>query len=566
MVSTVEKQLQKIKQLIIHGEFQEALSFLRKIKKNKEITKEEELISKTMKSDTIHKLGRHQEALQIVEEVLKESKGLDFPLIQLDALLIKAEAYDMSDHVVDKIISVLESAKKIMSSIKNIPETVIAEREAKLLQREAQLSAERLRDYAKGIKLHEQGLEFAKKSGNKQLITRSLIYLGVYYEEADIDKKKARKLLDEAENLANSIGNKLELALIHFMYGILNFRNRELKKAIDSYENCIRLNKEIGSTYWLHAYSHLGRVNMNLGELDIALDYHQLNLELQIKNDLRIPATYTSIGYVYSLKNELDKALENYMRALELAEEEKNVGALTYALGSIVELFVEMNNLELAQKYLERLGKIRRETNLEDANMWFLYTSILILKASTKMTDWIKAMESIEELLALKTLSPWFRYVTMFFLVEIRFKELQLTADPAVLEEVKNELINLQNEAEEKQLYQVLVNTYRLQSQLALIELNAEEAITLLSNAYNLATERNLKRLIPQILKEQEKLNSQVSMWEKLKKENAPLVETLKQVPLEDNLKQITKETSIEIRAEKSGESIEYRKLFALKI
>ena len=55
-------------------------------------------------------------------------------------------------------------------------------------------------------------------------------------------------------------------------------------------------------------------------------------------------------------------------------------------------------------------------------------------------------------------------------------------------------------------------------------------------------------------------------MWEKLKIENAPLVETLKQVPLEENLKQITKDTSIEIRDEETGEIIEYRKLFALKI
>jgi hypothetical protein len=233
-----------------------------------------------------------------------------------------------------------------------------------------------------------------------------------------------------------------------------------------------------------------------------------------------------------------------------------------------VELFVEMNNLILAKKYLARLEDIDKKIESEFVKIRTLYSSILVLKASTKMQDWIKAMKLIDELLAMKTpyLNIWFRYTVMFLLIELRFKELQLTADPIVLKEVKNDLSNLHKEAEEKQILSIIINTYRLQSQLALVELNAEKAITLLTKAFNLANEKNFKILVTQISKEQEELNNQVDMWEKLRRENAPLIETLKQVPLEENIKQITKETSIEIRDEKSGEIIEYRKLFALKI
>ncbi|NHJ31537.1 MAG: tetratricopeptide repeat protein [Asgard group archaeon] len=529
------------------------------------LTKEEELRSKILKSDAIHKLGRHQEALEIIEDILKKNKKLDYPLIQVDALLIQADAYDMIDPDIDKIKLILDNAKKIVSNIKNLHEKIIAERKTRLFQREAQILYERLNDTTKSIDIHKQGLELAKKSGNKQLIARVLTYLSNIYLIDKNNQKKAKKLLEEAEVTAKSIGNKFELALIHFLTGIAYFRKRELKNAIKSYEKCIKLQNEIGSTYWLHVYNPLGMVYSNLGELDKSLDCYKIALGLLKERVISSTITLTNIGYTYYLKNEFDKALEYYMKSLALAEE-KYVRFLPYILGSLIELFVEMNNLDLAKRYLTRLEKIRKKYNLEERGLWFLYSSILVLKASSKMHDWIKAADLIDEFLALEFLSPWFRYTVLFFLIEIRFKELQLSADPAVLEEVKIEIINLQKEAEEKQFFEILVNTYRLQSQLALIELNAKEAVTLLTKAHNLAKEKSLKRLIQYILKEQEKLNKQIGMWEKLRKEDAPLVEILKQVPLEKTLKEITKETSIELRDEKSGEIIEYRKLFALKI
>ena len=57
-----------------------------------------------------------------------------------------------------------------------------------------------------------------------------------------------------------------------------------------------------------------------------------------------------------------------------------------------------------------------------------------------------------------------------------------------------------------------------------------------------------------------------MSMWNGFQKNNAPLAETIKQVPLEKTAKEITRDTLIEVRDEESGKIIEYRKLFSLKI
>ncbi|NHJ48987.1 MAG: hypothetical protein FK733_14470, partial [Asgard group archaeon] len=484
MPSDIEKQFREIEQLFIQGKFQVILKAVEKIEA-KDLTKEEELICKIFKSDAIHKLGRHKEALQTVEEILKETKKLGYSLVQVDALLIKADAYDMIHHDSEKIFSVLENAKEILSSIRNIPEKVIAERNARLHQREAQTYFEITLDYTKGIDIHEQALKLARKSGNKQLITRSLTYLSRAYAESSIDPKKAEKLFEEAKDLAKAIENKFEMALIYILSGIVCLNNRELKKAINSFENSIKLSKEIGSTYLLHAYINLAFIYEDLNELNKALACYQSFLKIQ-----ELPHTsyaYARIGGIYSRKFDYDKALENTMKALDVAEKQNNKLYIFYALVSLVKLFIDMDNLDLAKRYYARLEEMKKEYSNKWTNIFFLYTSILILKASTKMQDWIKALELTDELLAVENLNPWMRYLALFFQIEIRFKELQVTADPIVLEEVKRDIINLQKEAEEKQFSEIHVNTYRLQSQLALLELNAKEAITLLTKAHNLA-------------------------------------------------------------------------------
>ena len=55
-------------------------------------------------------------------------------------------------------------------------------------------------------------------------------------------------------------------------------------------------------------------------------------------------------------------------------------------------------------------------------------------------------------------------------------------------------------------------------------------------------------------------------MWNRLKEQKAPIQETLKEVHLDNSVKQLAKETVIEVQDERTGDVIEYRKLFALKI
>ena len=190
----------------------------------------------------------------------------------------------------------------------------------------------------------------------------------------------------------------------------------------------------------------------------------------------------------------------------------------------------------------------------------------MVLKASGNISDLVEATKLLSSFLAEEDLPSDWRLDALYSLLEIRIKELQLSTTDATLAEVKKQAIRLEVEAEEQQLRWLLGNVYRLQSQLALVELDAKKAIELLQKAQVIAEEINVELLKKEIKEDQEKIEQQLSMWNKLQEQKAPLSETMKLVSLENSLKSIKQETVLEERDKETGEIIEYRKLFALKI
>ncbi|MHA1212247.1 MAG: hypothetical protein ACTSSH_07285, partial [Candidatus Heimdallarchaeota archaeon] len=90
--------------------------------------------------------------------------------------------------------------------------------------------------------------------------------------------------------------------------------------------------------------------------------------------------------------------------------------------------------------------------------------------------------------------------------------------------------------------------------------------VELLITAKTLAKEKNLQFIVTNIQEEQAKLEQQQNMWNRMKEQKVPLKDTLKEVHLDSSAKKLASETILEVRDERTGDVIEYRKLFALKI
>ncbi|NPE09765.1 MAG: tetratricopeptide repeat protein [Asgard group archaeon] len=339
---------------------------------------------------------------------------------------------------------------------------------------------------------------------------------------------------------------------------------REFQAAIDFFQKSEVLTIEIDSTYVLHGiYNNLGVTFHNMWQLDEALEYYLKALKLReaLRNLI-----LNNIGEIYYHKNDLEKSEKYYLKALEISRKIKDYRVLPNTLYCLIRNNVERRNSEKTKEYLDELELLNKKIGYELVEQYYLFAKVFVLKSSISMSDWIEAADILEEYLVQEKLPADWRIDELFALAEIRLKELKLTGDKNAILEVRKQIERLQKEAESKQYYWLLINLYWLKSQLALIELDARKAIQLLITAKTLAEEKNIGLLVEKINQEQKQLESQLTMWEKLKEQNPPILEVLKQVPIEETAKHIVKDTVMEVRDEKTGDVIEYRKLFALKI
>lgn len=195
------------------------------------------------------------------------------------------------------------------------------------------------------------------------------------------------------------------------------------------------------------------------------------------------------------------------------------------------------------------------------------YTNLLqFYKASTDIQDWSKAVVFAEKFLSGEDAYAEWRVDALYSILEIRLRELQINANEESLIKVRKHIDEVFREAEEKQQHNMIVNLYKLKAQLALVELDVKKAVDMLVTARTIAIEKDLELLAQGITEEQKKLKDQISMWTKFQEKNLPLVDTLKQVSLVSTVQEIAKDTVVEKRDEETGKTIEYRKLFALKI
>jgi hypothetical protein len=215
---------------------------------------------------------------------------------------------------------------------------------------------------------------------------------------------------------------------------------------------------------------------------------------------------------------------------------------------------------------MKRLEELSEESENKDIKRMHHFATIALLKASGDIGDLGKAVELLNTILKEHDLPSKWRLEALYSLMEIRLKELQLSPNDETLKEVQKRLHHLEIETEDQKQHFLLANVFRLQSQLALVELNAKKAIGLLDKAQTIADEFDLELLRKRIKEDRDRIEDQLGMLNQLQEQKAPINESIKIVSLDSTLKSIKKDTILEERDKETGNIIEYRKLFALKI
>ena len=560
MSETIQKQLLRIEKLIVTGDYQKGLELIEENLKGYEIDEDDQLRLLNFKGHIQNKLGNYKEAFEIAENILKRKSEDKNSLIYLDALSLKAVTSFLLGKVKQSRL-LIEDCFQLITKISNVDQKELAKRKSHIYGIKGTLAGS-LGDYTEGIENLQLAIKYAKEVDYKdrEAFYSSQLAMTLFYQNK---LEEAEEILEKALELAQSINNKHEIAFAYNRYGVLKSARFNYNDALEYFFKSESLLKELGSTFLFSAlYVNIADVYLSRYQLDEALEYAKKALEFGFLEYLM----HALIGEIYLWKNEFEKAEETLLKAMKLSIKAADTRIIPKILYSLVILAVERKEETKAQDYLKQLEDLAKKREYEYLEGYYNFALTIYYKSSSDIDDWGKAKRILKELLKDKKLPDYLRTDALFSLLEIRLMELQITASKETLEQVLQQILELQNEAEDKRLYWVLVELYYLRSQVALLELNVKKSLELLTTASIIAEDKGLKFLVQKIKKEQEKVESQIEMWNRFQEQNTPLTETLKEIQLENTRKDIVRETIMEVRDENTGVIKEYRKLFTLKI
>lgn len=209
------------------------------------------------------------------------------------------------------------------------------------------------RNLDKALVLHQEALHVAEKSGNSEILKKSLLNV-------------AAALVDTYS---------YEQAGEHF--------NRLLK--ILSPKN------PADDIVYIVTFNNIAEMYLQQGIYDNALQFFEKKLALTLKNNdkMNLAGCYSDIGEIYKKKGYLNKAKHFYLKDLELCEEINHRFGSARALNNLGDVYFSQNNLDQAEDCYMKTCKTAKELN----NLYLYHTGVISLaKISVKRGLYEKAL------------------------------------------------------------------------------------------------------------------------------------------------------------------------------
>ncbi|MHA2252309.1 MAG: tetratricopeptide repeat protein [Candidatus Kariarchaeaceae archaeon] len=439
---------------------------------------------------------------------------------------------------------------------------------------------ENIQDYSNAVKFYKICLTI---STDNEL---SFFQADAYYNLGNIDQSRgewdrATANLDKSLEINLKLGLKGGIARVYNNFGIIALSKGDIDLALEHYKTALEINLEVDNKSRIaRSYNNIGHIHNFKGDLDLALEYqfkslslnelltdelsiarnfNNIGLILQQQGDLTeslyyhekhfeivnrigskadLAASYVNLGMVYKIQGELVKAEEYFTRCLKI---DKEVSSEIDIAESMYNLFlVKLNNSIIeAEEILYELSELDRKSGAKIINIRYRIANALFLKKSKRTISRAKSQEILDQLVREEIVDNELTVFAKLNLCELLLFELKNIGEEEVLDELKELVQNLLFYAKEQNTWLLLTEIYLIQSKLALLELDLEEAQKLTNQAQIIADTKGLTNLSVKILNQFDKLNEQQLMIKQLVEKSAPLSEKVEGLKLEDMISEI---------------------------
>ncbi len=487
MVGSNTNQLARADQLIVKGKYEEALQIVETLEKSNGLKAKEQISCQICKSTIFNKIGKYNLALELLELTSQESMNKNFLYLSMDTIIEKAYSLWRLGRL-NQALETLKQNEEILETIRNGNSKEIKKRKASIAK-------------LKGVIFQSKG-----------------------------NHGKALEFYTESQAIWIELEDKKEISTILNNIGVLHRTKGELDKALEYYEQSLPIYKELGNDDDIAtSLNNIGNLYMYKGEIDKALDYFKQCLKLWegIGNEQYTALVLCNIGDIYQQRGDWETATLYYKESLYLRERIGNKADIVLSLYGLVTVSLDAQMKERAKRYLDRIIRINNKETNEFIDQICRIAEAHFLKLSTRMKDKVRAQELFQEILEEDVLDHSLTITALLNFIELLLEELKMSGDQELLDLIKSMVDSLSEIADHQNSFTLLARTYLLQSQLALIDLDLVQARILLTQAEQIADDKNLKHLAMKISNEHDVLLEQLSDWEDLISKNASLKDRL---------------------------------------
>ena len=399
------------------------------------------------------------------------------------------------------------------------------------------------------LRYFQQCFEICKQINEKQTIANSLGSIGINHAmRGELDK--ALEYFQESLEICEQINDKQILAKNLGSIGIIHHSKGELNEALDYYKRSLKMNREIGNIDGEVIFlGNIGEIHRLKGDLDKALNCYQESLEVYNKiggKSIPMALALVNSGLVYQQKGEAKKALEYLEKGLEIFKDSGNIRRMAEVYFFQIPLLIDIDQLEEAEKILVILQEFNKQNNDKLIKQMTRICEALLLKTSKRVRNRAKAEELLIEVVNEEVINFEVYLEALINLSDLYLIELQLSGDEEALKELKELMEKQLALAKEQKSSSLLVATYFLQAQIALVELDIRKAQYLLNQSQLIAEEKGLQKAAMKISSEYDYYFEEQEIWKEFSEEKTPISERVSHTSLEETIMQMIKKRVIE--------------------
>jgi serine phosphatase RsbU (regulator of sigma subunit) len=214
------------------------------------------------------------------------------------------------------------------------------------------------------------------------LIASSFIYAQINEQQLkeDIIKYRAENNLPKAAGTINKLA---------FYF----WETEKLDKAVQTFEQSVAINKEIGNDNALKAiYSNMGMIYSDMGQLETSVVYFRKSLLISNKQNNKQDIGNNLINIAVALKNlkRLDEAAENAEEALNVFVEIANKKMMRTCYGTLADIYEELGESQKSMEYFNLYASFQKQIQQEEVDKQKQEASKKVAEASKKVEKVIK--------------------------------------------------------------------------------------------------------------------------------------------------------------------------------